>query len=77
MVDTGLCKKPKVRFPSLMALEKPEQVASSIISAMRRDKEEISVPANLLYVNNFFRNFPMKVGMHMKDFLDSGVEASD
>lgn len=77
MVDTGLCKKPKIRFPSLMAMEKPQQVASSIISAMRQDKQEVSIPGNLMYVNNVFRNFPVKVATYVKDFLDSGVEASD
>ncbi|XP_077292254.1 estradiol 17-beta-dehydrogenase 11-like isoform X2 [Arctopsyche grandis] len=77
MVDTGLCKKPKIRFPSLMAMEKPDQVANHIITAMRRDIPEISIPNSLININNVCRTMPVKIALHLKDFLDSGVEACD
>ena len=73
IVDTGLCKNPKIRFPDLMKTVTPTEAAATIITAMRREYEEISIPLPLLYINNFFRLFPRKLGLHMKNFLDSGV----
>ncbi|XP_022201703.1 epidermal retinol dehydrogenase 2 [Nilaparvata lugens] len=77
MVDTGLCKRPKVRFPSLLGLVPPPEAARQIVTAVRRESLEVSIPSHLLFVNNLFRLFPVKVCRLMKDFLDSGCESHD
>ncbi|XP_066581195.1 short-chain dehydrogenase/reductase family 16C member 6-like isoform X2 [Prorops nasuta] len=75
MVDTGLCKKPKIRFPSIMALVPPQEAAAEIIRAQRRDYTEVSIPSIWLSVNTSLRNLPEKSLIQVKDFFDSGVEA--
>ncbi|XP_055632288.1 short-chain dehydrogenase/reductase family 16C member 6 isoform X2 [Toxorhynchites rutilus septentrionalis] len=75
MVDTGLCKKPRMRFPNVMRLVKPEEAAAAIIDAQRRGLAEVSIPKYLMYLNAFVRVFPLKAGNLLRDFLDSGVES--
>lgn len=47
MVDTGLCKKVKIRFENFLRLLKPSEVAAAIISAQRRGIEELTVPRKI------------------------------
>ncbi|XP_055613476.1 short-chain dehydrogenase/reductase family 16C member 6 isoform X4 [Uranotaenia lowii] len=75
MVDTGLCKKPHMRFQNLMRLVKPEEAAAAIIEGQRRRQEDVSIPKYLLYLNTFVRMFPLKAANLLRDFLDSGVES--
>ncbi|GAB1866596.1 NADP-retinol dehydrogenase [Camponotus japonicus] len=75
MVDTGLCKKPKIRFPNAMPLVSPGQTASQIIRAQRRDYRERSVPPVWLPLGIMLRNFPDNALFTIVDFCDSGVEA--
>uniref|UniRef100_A0A182TE30 Short-chain dehydrogenase/reductase 3 n=1 Tax=Anopheles melas TaxID=34690 RepID=A0A182TE30_9DIPT len=75
MVDTGLCKRPHMRFPNLMRLVKPEEAAAAIIDGQRRGLVDVSIPKYLLYLNTIIRVFPIKVGTLLRDFLDSGVES--
>jgi len=77
IVDTGLCKKPRIRFPSLLGIVSPQEAAQHIVRAMRRDVAEVSIPDGLLAINYFLRLFPVKVSLMVKDFLDSGVDAHD
>lgn len=55
MVDTGLCKKPYIRFKSLMKLLTPNEVAENIIKAQRRGLDNVAVPRVLMYINNAAR----------------------
>lgn len=55
MVDTGLCKNPKIRFPGLLPMLKPNEVASFIIKSQRTGVEDTSIPSALLGLNYFFR----------------------
>ncbi|XP_059619278.1 epidermal retinol dehydrogenase 2 [Phlebotomus argentipes] len=75
MVDTGLCKKPYMRFKNLMKLIRPDEAAAAIISAQRRELVEASIPKYLLYLNGFTRLFPIKCGVLLKDFFNSGVHS--
>ncbi|GAB0086124.1 short-chain dehydrogenase/reductase family 16C member 6 [Sergentomyia squamirostris] len=75
MVDTGLCKKPYMRFKNLMKLIRPEEAAAAIISAQRQELIEASIPKYLLYLNGFTRLYPVKCGVLLKDFFNSGVES--
>lgn len=75
MVDTGLCKRPHMRFPTLMRLLKPEEVATLVIQSQRRGLEVVSAPRYLVWMNSAVRLFPVKCGKLLSDFLDSGVES--
>lgn len=77
MVDTGLCKKPKIRFPSLLHLVSPVETAKEIITSMRRNYGEVSIPNHLFYMNKICRALPLRVPLLLKDFLDTGVESHD
>ena len=75
MVDTGLCKKPKMRFENAMRLVTPAEAADSIIDAQRRGYLEQSIPSYLQYLNCYTRLFPLKAANLLRDFLGSGVES--
>ncbi|XP_075976959.1 17-beta-hydroxysteroid dehydrogenase 13-like isoform X2 [Anticarsia gemmatalis] len=75
IVDTGLCKNPKIKFPSLMKILTPQEAADSIVDAVRRNYYEITIPSSLYYINQICRAFPREVPLYLKDFLDSGLEA--
>ncbi|XP_014481189.1 PREDICTED: short-chain dehydrogenase/reductase family 16C member 6-like [Dinoponera quadriceps] len=75
MVDTGLCKKPKIRFPNAMPLVLPHQAASQIINAQRRDQREKAIPALFLQLNNITRSLPDDALKCIVNFFDTGVEA--
>ncbi|XP_047121903.1 epidermal retinol dehydrogenase 2-like isoform X2 [Schistocerca piceifrons] len=77
IVDTGLCQKPRTRFPSLLAIVQIPKAASEIIKAMRRNYNEYSIPNGLLDLNHFLRLLPLKATNTIKDFVDSGVGAHD
>lgn len=74
IVDTGLCKNPKIKFPSLMKILTVQEAAASIVDAVRRNYFEITIPSSLYYINQICRSFPREVPIYLKDFLDSGVE---
>ncbi|XP_076671590.1 17-beta-hydroxysteroid dehydrogenase 13-like isoform X2 [Andrena cerasifolii] len=75
MVDTGLCKKPKMRFPNLMGLVPPQAAVVQIIKAQRRNIKDMSIPVCWSYINAFLRCIPEAATRATADFLDSGVEA--
>ncbi|CAG2055666.1 unnamed protein product [Timema podura] len=52
IVDTGLCKKPRTRFPSLLGFVPAKKAASEIIKAMRTNQDEVSIPNGLLLLNH-------------------------
>lgn len=75
IVDTGLCKNPKIKFPALLKILTPQQAADNIIDAVRRNYHEITIPSSLYYINQICRTMPRTVPLYLKDFLDSGLEA--
>ncbi|XP_037937004.1 17-beta-hydroxysteroid dehydrogenase 13 [Teleopsis dalmanni] len=75
MVDTGLCKKPRYRFPNLMKLVTPSDAAASIISAQRTGLEEASIPRHFVHVDKIGRLLPRKAMRLVNDFLDTGVDS--
>ncbi|XP_011692668.1 PREDICTED: short-chain dehydrogenase/reductase family 16C member 6-like [Wasmannia auropunctata] len=78
IVLTGLVKNSNIRFPWLMGELSPQEVASSIIDAQRRNYENKSIPSYWLF---FFKigklclpNAALKCGM---DFFSYGVHPDD
>lgn len=74
MVDTGLCKNPKIRFPSIMSLIPAEDAVSEIVKAQRRNMRMISIPGHWLPTHHVFRCFPTKFTQAFVKFVGSGVE---
>jgi len=75
MIDTGLCKKVKIRFEKFMPVIKPKDAAASIIYAQRKNLEEISIPRHLIPAMKLLRLFPNKAGIILKDFFEAYVES--
>lgn len=75
MVDTGLCKRPKMRFANAMRLVKPHQAAAAIVKAQRLGVFEESIPKHFLYLEMLMKFFPKKAVHLYSDFMDSGVES--
>ncbi|CAF4875424.1 unnamed protein product [Pieris macdunnoughi] len=78
IVNTGLCKKPRIRFEKLFKVVEPGEAADTIINAMRRDQIEITIPQDLHYVNRYlFRLLPFQAACLWSEFFDAGVDADD
>lgn len=75
MVDTGLCKRPVIRFEKMMKMLTPSEVATEIISAQRRNVLITTLPSHMLYMNNLFRCAPIKCADAFKDVVRSGLES--
>ncbi|GBP38698.1 hypothetical protein EVAR_22347_1 [Eumeta japonica] len=55
IVDTGLCHKPRIRFPSLLSTVAPGDAADIIVDAVRKELFEITVPRHFYYMNKVTR----------------------
>ncbi|CAK1602437.1 unnamed protein product [Parnassius mnemosyne] len=78
IVNTGLCKKPRIRFQSLMKVIEAGDAADIIVDAVLRDLLEITIPTRLYYSNRFgYRLLPLTAAAIFLDFFDTGVEAHD
>lgn len=75
MIDTGLCKNPRFRFPNLFKLISPKVAAASIIEAQRQGLEEAAVPRHFVAVEKVGRLLPKKAMRLINDFLDTGVDS--
>jgi hypothetical protein len=60
MCDTGLCKNPRIRFETFLALLKPSEVAAAIVSAQRKGMDELTVPRKLIF-HQFKFSFTMNI----------------
>lgn len=74
MVDTGLCKNPKFRFP-WMKLVDPKEAATSIIEAQRTGLNEASIPRFYVATEKIGRLLPRKAMQIANDFLDTYVDS--
>jgi all-trans-retinol dehydrogenase (NAD+) len=75
MVDTGLCKKPKIRFENLMPLVKPKEAALEIMNAQRTETNEVTIPRYLFGAHNLCRMLPLKAQLYIMDFIGVGLES--
>lgn len=66
MVDTGLCKKPRIRFAKLMPLLSPKYVAEYIVDAQRKDVTESTIPGYIYYLNLFGRWARLNIKFSLK-----------
>ncbi|KYN07569.1 Estradiol 17-beta-dehydrogenase 11 [Cyphomyrmex costatus] len=78
MVDTGLCKKPKINkmLGTFLQLSTPKDTAAQIIKAQRQNIRARSVPSFWLPLIKLVRILPENAHVVIKDFIDTGVEPS-
>ncbi|XP_032678941.1 short-chain dehydrogenase/reductase family 16C member 6-like [Odontomachus brunneus] len=74
IVNTGLCKKPKIKYPLFMGLISPKDAAAIIISAQRQKINERSIPSYWKPLVDTFKIFPKRICEDLRDFLDFGLE---
>lgn len=74
VVDTGLAKKPRIRFPSISPITTPEHCAEKIIEGMRREEEMICIPSKDFYGHKIMGLLPNGVRKVFLDFMDTGVD---
>ncbi|XP_041975216.1 epidermal retinol dehydrogenase 2-like isoform X2 [Aricia agestis] len=80
MVDTGLCKKPRVRFQNLRSnrVVGVDEAADTIVDAIRRELTDITIPHELYYVNKFLYVPMSRAAKHIGyEFFNAGVDAHD
>ncbi|KAK9871136.1 hypothetical protein WA026_011419 [Henosepilachna vigintioctopunctata] len=75
MVNTGLCKNPRIRFDKVLSMLPPEGVAHAVMMAQRRDEIELSLPRYLYPTINALRLLPFKSQLKAADFLDTGLDS--
>ncbi|XP_051155726.1 epidermal retinol dehydrogenase 2-like isoform X2 [Leptopilina boulardi] len=69
VIDNGLPKDSKYRFPYLFGAVSPEFAAQEIIKAIRRNYNEYSIPRSLVYLDTINRVIPLSVKNLIMDFL--------
>ncbi|KAK2726217.1 17-beta-hydroxysteroid dehydrogenase 13-like isoform X2 [Artemia franciscana] len=77
VVNTGLCKKPTVRFPSFTPILGPEAAAEAIVASQRRNERLLFIPRHFFYVWKWTRALPFAVDDVIKDFFKTGLEPHD
>ncbi|XP_059051149.1 epidermal retinol dehydrogenase 2-like [Achroia grisella] len=77
MVNTGLCKKPNLRFEKLLSVVDTDEAADRIVDAIRRRYTEISIPGDLFYSNKLYRLLPISSAMVCTDLLGTGLDPDD
>lgn len=51
IVDTGLCKNPRIKFPGFLRILSAAEASEKIVDAVRRNYDEITIPSSLYYIN--------------------------
>lgn len=75
MVDTGLCKKPIIKFQNAMPLVNPKTAAAEIMDAQRKDMLEISIPKYIYKGQVLSRLLPQKAQEYISDFIAVGLDS--
>ncbi|XP_042238208.1 epidermal retinol dehydrogenase 2-like isoform X2 [Homarus americanus] len=74
IIDTGLTKKPRIRFPSFNPITTPETCAAKIIEGVCREEEVVCIPSRDYYGHIIMGLLPREVRKAFLDFMDTGVD---
>merc|ERR1712142_322919 len=74
VVDTGLAQKPRSRFQKFIPFTSPQDAASMIIKAMRRNEEYAFIPSFLCFLTAINKLIPRAGQLAIIDFLDCACE---
>ncbi|XP_046981177.1 epidermal retinol dehydrogenase 2-like isoform X3 [Schistocerca americana] len=74
IVSREQAKDIRLRIPSYFGTIYPKDAARQIISGMRRNYTEVSIPGYLLYISRILRILPHKASVMLRELLDTGVD---
>jgi len=77
VVDTGLCKRPRVKFPSFLRVTNVKDAADIIVRAVRRGDTLVFIPEYVFYFWLLIKVLPSRVYHLVLDFFDTGLEPHD
>jgi all-trans-retinol dehydrogenase (NAD+) len=77
IVLTGMVKKSKLKFPSIMEGIRPQKAASLIIDAQRQNCENKCIPSYWMPVFTILKLLSANAAKCAIDFLDSGALPND
>lgn len=77
VVDTGLAKKPRIRFPTFNPITTAEHCAAQIIDGVRKEEEVICIPSRDYYGHIMMQLMPRQVRKAFLDFMDTGVDEDE
>jgi len=77
VVDTGLAQKPRSRFQKFIPFTSPQDAASMIIKAMRRNEEYAFIPSFLCFLTAVNKLIPRSGQLALMDFLDCACDPHD
>lgn len=75
MVNTGLCKRPVIKFRNLMPIVETKHAAEEIMDAQRRDIQDMTIPRYYMGLHNHLNLLPLKAQQYLKDFIEVGLES--
>uniref|UniRef100_T1JZU1 Short-chain dehydrogenase/reductase 3 n=2 Tax=Tetranychus urticae TaxID=32264 RepID=T1JZU1_TETUR len=73
IMDTGMFKKPKTRFNSLLPICSPSDVAKTAIDSMLKNDSIITVPQSAMAIYRIEKIVPEEAAQKVQDWLDYGV----
>lgn len=77
VVDTGLCQKPRVKYPSFLRVTNVKEAAATIVEAVRRGHTIVFIPGYVYYLMLLIKVLPVRVYHLVLDFFDTGLEPHD
>jgi len=75
IVETGMVKRHRIRFPNFMGVVNVETAAETICNSLRRRAAIVFIPEILYHVSNLVRILPAKVQLLITDFFDTGIDS--
>merc|ERR1712107_627275 len=70
VVETGMVKKHRIRFPNFMGAVNVHSAAETICNSLRRRAAIVFIPDIMYHVSNLIRILPAKVQLLITDFFD-------
>merc|ERR1712228_401073 len=74
IVDTGMVRASKIRFPGLLNVVSAVDAADIIIQQMRLRAPVVFIPNVYYYIHSIVRLLPVHVQMLITDFIDTGID---
>lgn len=74
IVDTGMVKASKIRFPGLLNTVSAVEAAETVINEMRLRAPVVFIPGIYYYIHSICRLLPTHVQMLITDFIDTGID---
>lgn len=74
IVSDDLASDIRLRIPSYFGTITACDAADKIISGVRRNEMEVSIPGYLLYLGHLLHLLPRRATSMLRDFLDTGID---